>query len=271
MSPQQPGSGDFAMAGAPGDGASPKRRRRGRTAVIVLVVIVVVLVILAVIADFAARNYAENRAEKQIESNLPTGTTGTVDVKIHGFSVILQALSGSLSDVNLSSSDIVASGVPLIFSADVKDVPLKSGGETGAVDATVKLSQAALNKSAVLGGVTGQVALGSGDFTYDSSIKFLSLSIGYRVTVDPSLSDGGKQLVLTPTKADVTNGGSAFDVSTLLNFLKSSPPKVCIAESLPAGSSVTKVAVTPKQVTLDLHNTGLPLSSAGLSTKGSCS
>lgn len=264
--PARPASGDHGPVPP-----EPRRRHGGRTALIVVGIVVVVLVVLAVVADFAARSYAEGRAEKQIEQNLPAGTTGRITVKINGFSVLLQALRGTLSDVTLSSSNLVTSGVPLEVNADVKDVPLKSGGETGAVDATVVLDQAALNRSAILTKVSGTVTLKSGALAYASSIDLLGLKIGYDVTVKPSLAQAGKELVLTPTAASITGSNSFVDVSTLLGYLKTNPPTVCIAQSLPKGSSVTRIDISSSAVTLHLHNTGLPLDESGLTTKGSCS
>lgn len=247
------------------------KRRRGSTIFMtVLIVLVVLFAVLAVVAELVARNYAEGRAEKEIYSSLPSGTTGGVDVSIHGFSVILQALNGSLDDMTLTSKNLVVGKVPLRFTAELTDVPLKSGGTTGPVDATVKVDQAGVNASPLLRDASGKVALGRGTFSYDSSIDILGLALKYKLTAKPAIDSSGTRLDLTPTDAAITSSNSSVDVSSLLSYLKTNPVSVCVAKSLPKGVTVTGVDVAPDLLTLDLHSKGLPLSESGLTTTGSC-
>lgn len=248
------------------------KRRRGFTIfMVVLVVVLVVLVVAAVIADFAVRAYAEGRAEKQIESSLPSGTTGKVGVSIHGFSVILQALDGRLSDVTLTSHDLVVSQIPIRFTADVADVPLSSGGTTGPVTATLTVDQDALNKTTVVKDVGGKLSLGRGDFSYDKTLTLLGIPLTAKVTATPSVAGAGKRLAFTPAKASLVTPAANIDASALLGYLKSNPVVVCTAKYLPPAAKVDKVIVTPGQVALDLSATELTLSSSTLSAKGTCS
>jgi hypothetical protein len=248
----------------------PRRRRGLRVVTIVLASLVVLLVILAVAVELVARGYAENRAEKQIESSLPSGTTGTVSVSMHGFSVILQALSGSLDDVTLTSHDLVVKKVPLSFTADLRRVPLHSGATTGPVTGSVHLDQQALNKSSLLTEAHGTVVLGRGTVAYDSDISILGLDLDYKLTAKPSVSPDGKSLLLTPTAVAIRTPTASFSTDALLGYLKANPVSICAAQSLPSSVRVTKVSVDPGDLTLDLRSAGLPLSSAGLSTTGSC-
>lgn len=247
------------------------KRRRGFTVfMFVLIIVVVLLAILAVVAEVAARSYAEGRAGKEIESSLPKGTTGTVGVKIHGFSVILQALNGSLDDVTLTSNDLVVGKVPLTFKADVTRIPLNLGGTTGPIDATIAIDQTALNASPLLADAPGDITLGRGTFAYKSTIDILGLRVDYALTAKPTVDPTGTKLQLAPTNVAITSTNSSIDVSSLLAYLKTNPTSVCVAQSLPKGVTLTKIGVVPDRVTLDLHSTGLPLSESGLSTKGSC-
>ncbi|RKR73789.1 hypothetical protein C8E83_0886 [Frondihabitans australicus] len=236
----------------------------------ILVIVLVVLAALCVAAELVARHVAEAEAEKQIDSSLPAGTTGTVGVKIHGFSVILQALSGHLDDVSLASHDLVVQKIPLTFDATVTDVPLKQGGTTGPIDATVVIDQKALNDSKLLQNASGNIALGSGTFSYDSSINILGLQLQYKLTAKPSVTSNGKSVVLTPTNAAISSSNSSIDVSSLLQYLKTQPPTICVASSLPTSATLTGIGVTPGVATFHLHSTGLPLDSAALSEKGTC-
>lgn len=247
------------------------KKRRGFTIFMIVVIgLVVLFAILAVVAEVVARNYAEGRAESEIKSSLPAGTTGSVGVQIHGFSVILQALNGSLDDLTLTSKNLVVGKVPLRFTAELADVPLQSGGTTGPVDATLKIDQNALDASPLLKDVSGSVVLGKGTFAYDSSINILGLALKYKLTAKPTVDETGQKLLLTPTDAAITSSNSSVDVSSLLSYLKTNPVSICVAQSLPKGATLTGVRVAPDLLTLDLHSKGLPLSEAGLTTTGSC-
>lgn len=247
------------------------KKRRGFTVfMIVLIIVVVVLAILAVVAEVVARGYAEGRAEKQIESSLPKGTTGEVDVQIHGFSVILQALNGSLDDLTLTSKNLVVSKIPLKFTAELADVPLKSGGTTGPIAATLKIDQKALNASPLLADAPGDITLGTGTFAYRASIDILGLKLGYRLTAKPTVDSAGKKLLLTPTDAAITSSNSSIDVSALLSYLKTNPVSICVAKSLPKGATLEKIRVAPDLLTLDLRSKGLALTESALTSTGSC-
>lgn len=248
----------------------PRRRRRGPRAVLVLVVVVILLAILAVVAEIVVRHIAENDAEQRIESSLPKGSTGTVDVTLSGFSVIVQLLHGSLDDVSVVSHDLVVQKVPLRITARAADVPLDEGGTTGPIKASVSIDQSALNDSQILQDASGNIALGKGTFSYNSSIDILGLSLKYKLTAKPSIGSAGKALVLTPTGAAISSSNSSIDVGSLLTFLKTKPPTVCVASSLPPSARLTGITVVPGAATLDLRSSGLVLDESSLAKKGSC-
>jgi hypothetical protein len=249
---------------------SPARRRGGRRVLIAVVVVIVVLAILAVIAEIVVRHVAEDEAEKRIESSLPAGTTGSMDVQLLGFSVILQLLHGSLADVRLTSHDLVVQNVPVAITARAADVPLAEGASTGPITAAFTVDQKALNSSKLLRDASGDITLGRGTFSYDSSISILGLKLAYKLTARPSVADAGRQLVLTPTGAAISASNASIDVSSLLAYLKTQPPKVCIAQQLPKTARLSRVDVVPGSVTFHLRSSGLPLSESALTSKGSC-
>jgi hypothetical protein len=260
-------AGPDASLSRPG---SSRRPRRGRRALVAVIVVIVVLAILAVIAEIVVRHVAESEAEKRIDSSLPSGTTGSIGVKLEGFSVIVQLLHGSLDDMRLTSHDLVVQNVPVSITAHAADVPLSEGASTGPITAAFTVDQKALNSSKLLKDASGNIALGRGTFSYDSAISILGLKLQYKLTARPSVADEGKQLVLTPTGAAITSSNSTIDVSSLLTYLKSQPPKVCIASQLPDSARLSRVDVVPGSVTFHLRSTGLPLSESALTSKGSC-
>ncbi|KQQ27725.1 LmeA family phospholipid-binding protein [Frondihabitans sp. Leaf304] len=245
------------------------KKRRGFTIfMIVLISLVVIGAILAVLADIVARNYAEGRAAKEIESSLPTGSSGQVDVKIHGLSVILQALSGSLDDVTLSSSNLVVQKIPLTFTADVSDVPLKVGGTTGTVDASIHVTEKAVNETKAVNGLGGSISLGSGDFAFDKTLTVLGQSIATQITATPKLAAGGLKLSVVPKSASVN--GAALP-AVFAPALRAATQTVCLAGYVPKNARLTSLTVKPSGVTIDLRSAGLPLTKTGLTATGSCS
>lgn len=245
------------------------KKRRGFTVfMIVLISLVVLAAILAVIADVVARNYAEDRAAKEIEASLPAGSSGQVDVTIHGLSVILQALRGSLDDVTLTSSNLVVKEVPVTFTADLADVPLKAGGTTGEVEAQISVTEKALNETKAVAGLGGSVSLGSGDFAFDKTLTFLGQSVTAQITAEPKLSGDGSRLTVVPQSATVNGAALPGYLEPVLSKVA---PVVCIAGYVPAKAEVTKLSIAPSRLTIDLHSDGLPLSKSGLTGTGSCS
>jgi len=247
------------------------KRRRGLTVLLyVLVALVVLLAILAVVAELVARPIAEKAIQSEIEKSLPESSSGHVGVKINGFSVILQAISGKLDDVTLTSDHLVVDKIPIGGHIDVTRVPLKVGGTTGPVTGKLSFDQAALNAFLKSSGTLGTLTLGSNTLVYDRSLTFIGIPVGVHVTAAPAVSQGGKALALNPTAASITSGSINVGTDALLPLIKQQTSDVCIASLVPQGLTVTKIAVTPTRATISLHAPSLPLSKSGLEQKGTC-
>ena len=252
----------------PGVTAGRRAKRRGpRVFLIVVAVLAVLLVVLAVVADGVARSYAEGVAAKKIESSLPAGSTGTVSVGIHGFSVILQAFRGTLDDVTVSSNDLVVKGTPLTVSADAKRVPLSASGTTGPVDARFTIDQAALTTIPAVTNLGGKVSLRAGTISFERAVTLLGQNVTAVVTAVAAPSADGSKLLVSPTGATVA--GVALP-KALGSVLQTAAPAICVAQYLPKGATLTHVNVATGTLTLDVQSKGLALSKAGLTTTGSC-
>ncbi|WP_423917756.1 DUF2993 domain-containing protein [Frigoribacterium sp. 2-23] len=249
--------------------AVPRRRGRGAgIALFVVVGLVLILAIIAVIADFAARAYAEDRAAKQITQSLPSTATGDVSVDIHGLSFLLQAVTGTLDDVTLTSDDLVISGVPLDLDVDLADVPLSSGGTTGPVSGTVTVGQDAVNALQAVKDTGGTVTLGAGEVTFDRTLDVPLLgSVPVKVVEKPALSEDGKTLTLTPTSASVPGSALAIDQPQILSAWAQN---ICLAQYLPSAVTLTGITVAADDVTIAFRSDGLALSSSTFNQKGAC-
>ena len=247
------------------------RRRRGAgcaSVPVVLVGLVVVLGLLLVAADLVARPLAESRAATEIEAALPDGSRGGVDVDIHGFSVILQAVRGSLDDVTVTGDDLVLAGVPVGLDVDLADVPVDGQGTTGRVDGTVTVDQDAVDGLRAVQDTGGSFTLGTDEVTFDRSFNVPLLGeIPVRVSGEPVLSADGAQLTITPTAASVPGSGLQIDDERVLSTFAID---LCLAQYLPEQVQLTGLSVEPGRLAVDLGSDGLPLSSEALSGRGSC-
>ena len=251
-------------------GAPPRRRNRAARAWITVLVILGVLVALAVVADLVVRNVAEQRVAEQLEQNLPAGVEGDVEVRLGGFSVIAQYLSGSMDQVELSAPELTVNGVPIAVHVEAQDVPPGLDAPVGRATATIQATEAAVNSLIEVPGVQGDVVLGDGAVAYSDSVRVLGLPIEYTVTARPTAA--GDTVLLEPTGVEVgAGGGGAIDVSGLVDRLMGDDPvPVCVAEYLPEGVDVQQIAVEPGSATVTLGATGISLDEQSLATRGSC-
>ena len=251
-------------------GPPPRRRNRAARAWILVLVILVVLVGAAVVADFVVRNIAEQRVAAQLEQNLPEGVDGDVEVELGGFSVIAQYLSGSMEQVELSAPELTVNGVPIAVHVEAHDVPPGLDAPVGRATATIQADEAAVNALIEVPDVQGDVVLGDGAVAYSDTVRVLGLPIDYTVTARPTAA--GDTVLLEPTGVEVGAGGSAIDVSGLVDRLMGDDPiPVCVAEYLPEGVEVQQISVQPGSATVTLGATGISLDEQSLATRGSCS
>lgn len=245
-------------------------RRGGAARVwITIVAVVVALGALLVVADLVVRNVAEQRVADQLEQNLPDGVEGDVQVAIGGLSVIAQYLSGSMDRVELSAPELTVSGVPISVHVEARDVPPALDAPVGHVTATIEADEAAVNQLVQVPGIRGELAFGDGTVDYSDTIEVFGVSIDYTATARPVAA--GEQVLLEPVGVEVGAGGSAIDVSELVNRLMGDDPiPVCVAEYLPEGVEVQRIAVQPGAVSIGLEASGLSLDEASLAMRGSC-
>ena len=209
----------------------PGKARRG----LILTVVAVFLAVLAVIAIFvdgAARGAAEDAVEQKLESRLPAGS-GPTSASIGGFSFLAQLFSGSLEQLDVS------------FAVDGAALPALVG-----VDATV-----------------AALSIDGDSLAYDSSIDLLGMSLGYTVTLEPSVDNG--MLVLTPTGIESSTENNSVDLGQLVD-LQSLALSVCAASLLPVGVELTEVHIVDSKLQFDVTGRNLPIDIAQLRTRGSC-
>lgn len=254
-------------------GNRPARKPAGRrflTALVILVVAAIVVVGGAFLAETVTRGIAEDSVAAAAEASLPSNVEGTVDVDIAGDWVLLQLLSGRMDTVTLTSADarfddipvenvrVAASGVPLDLKSAIDDIA-----------ATASLDQPALNELLTLPGNDPELTLNDDTVGYEDSTTFFGIPVGYRVTA--SLVPDGTDVLLTPESAEVTTVIGDLDLSGLVEQIVGSEPiRICVAEKLPEGVTISGIEVRNGLATLDLSASNFVLSGQALRTTGEC-
>lgn len=251
----------------------PRKRPRRRlvTAVTVLVVAALVVVGGAFLAESITRGVTEDAVAAAVVSNLPPNVDATVDVDIAGDWVLLQLLSGRMDEVTLSSGEVIFDGVPLEdVTVTASGVPLDLTAAVSAIDATVSLREPALNELLTLPGNDPVVSLGDDSVGYaDATTVFGTVSIGYLVTA--SLTPDGTDVLLTPQGAEVTTAVGNLDVSGIVDrIVGSDPVRVCLADKLPVGVSISAIEVRNGVAELSLAASDFVLSGESFRETGEC-
>jgi hypothetical protein len=254
-------------AGGP---ARKPARRRVLTGVIILVVAVLVVVSGAFLAEYLTRGIAEDTVAAAVESNLPANVDGTVDVDIAGDWVLLQLFSGRMHEVTLSSDDIRFDGIPIEkMTVTASGVPIDLKAAVEDIDATVTLDESALNELLTLPENDAVITLGNGTVGYDGSTTVFGVPIGYVVTA--SLAPDGTDVLVTPQGAEVTSAVGDLDLSGLVNrVVGSEPVRICLAEKLPVGVSISAIEVRNGEATLSFAASDFTLSGGSLRSTGEC-
>jgi hypothetical protein len=250
--------------------APSRKRRRPWVPIVVVIGVIVVLVGAFLIADTIVRGVAEDRVAAQIEQSLPEGVDADVAVSIGGASVIAQYLTGTFEHVDLRAPGASVDGIPLDVRVSADAVPLDPKQTIGRVVATIRIDAdgaAALAKTA---GLPGTLTLGDDEVGYAGEATVLGFTIPYDFSVAPTTT--AERVNLMPTSVNVDTGFlGVIDLRALVTgFLQGDPPSICVAQYLPEGVDLDRLAVTPEAATATLTSTTLRLDEASLQTLGSC-
>ncbi|MFF2194520.1 DUF2993 domain-containing protein [Streptomyces sp. NPDC058157] len=232
-----------------------------------VVIVAVVLGGLFVGADRWAVGYAENRLAEKIQSR--QGLAGSVEVDIHGFPFLTQALSHELDQVDLKLTDVdaTADGRKTRLSrldASFHEVKLNSGytgGSARRAEGTALISYADLTKASQTGATLtygGQ----PGTLKVTASVDFLGRTITRSVISTVELVDGkegsgrGKTVRV---HADSVPGEGIPGIESAIR--KRTDFDRRIDDGLPAGLKLS--ALTSDEAGVHLTLTGTDVSLAG--------
>lgn len=255
----------------PGDERPTARARRHRRWPWVVLVIVVVLAALVVAAEFVARAVLPGVVRSLVIEQLDLPADQQLDVEADGI-LLPQLIGGSLDRLHLSTDQVTLEGITGAADVTATGVPLRGGDLRGA-EGTIRIDQdqfTALLASTDLPIET--VALDAPNATVSGSISVLGASVPVSLTLTPGAVDG--DLELTPVSASI--GGieiDASDVGSNLGAIGSGltePQRICIADQLPAGLTLTGLEIEGTSAVIDLDVDGAIATDETLLEKGTC-
>ena len=266
--PTQPIPGRWAYAEPP--------RSRPRRKVWPWLLALGIVIVLAIVAWFAGEAIAKALVTKtirdQVVTQLALPADQEVDVTVPG-AMIPQLISGSLGEVVIVSDDVPIGSFTGDVSVTATEVPIR-GGEMGSAAATVTLDEDQVRElmSTVDGFPADSLALDAPDVEMATELSFFGATIPVAVSLTPSAVEG--DLVLSPASlqlagAEITADGLRQQFGRLANVVLRDWT-VCLAQYIPAGLTLTTVAVEGDQVVADFDIDGAMMSDPELQENGTC-
>ena len=254
--------------------AEPARGRRRAWPWLVAFAIVVGL---AVVAWFAGEAIAKDIVTKTIREQVVTQLSLPADQEMQvdvASPVIPQLITGTLSEVTITSEDVPMESFVGDVTVHAEDIPIRGGGEMGSGTATVVLTEEQVRTlmATVDGFPADSLGLEAPDITMSTELSVFGVSIPVAAALTPSAVGG--DLVLTP--ASLQLAGAEIDAQDLRDrFGRLSETvlrdwTVCIAQYIPAGLTLTAVSVDGEQVVAEFDIDGAIISDPSLQENGTC-
>lgn len=255
----------------PADGrrksAAPRRRRWPW----VVLIVVVVLAALVVAAELVARAVLPGVVRSMVIEQLDLPADQQLDVETEGI-LLPQLLAGRLDTLRLSTDAVTLQGITGAADVTATGVPLR-GGDLDGADGTIRIDQEQF--TALLSDTdlpVDTVEFAAPNATLGGSFAVLGTAVPVSVTFTPGAVEG--DLELTPVAASV--GGVEVDLDRVGSSLGSlgegitQPRRVCIADQLPAGLTLTGVEIVGDDAVIDVDADGAIVADEALQAKGTC-
>lgn len=249
--------------------AAPARRRR-RWPWVVLA-IVVVLAALVVAAEFVARAMLPGVVRSLVIDQLDLPADQQLDVEADGI-LLPQLIGGTLDRLHLSTDSVTLEGITGAVDVTATGIPLRGGDLRGA-EGTIRIDQEQFTSMLATTDLpVDTLTLEAPNATVAGSIAVLGLDVPISLTLTPGAVDG--ELELTPVSLSV--GGVEIDASQVGSSLGSlgadltRPQRICIADQLPAGLTLTGLEIEGTAAVIDIDVDGAIATDQTLLDKGVC-
>jgi len=254
----------------------PRKKHRGRKALIAILVIVVLLVVAFFVADYFAKKYATAYVRTQIASSLGLQSTAPVTVDLGSGSILLQAATGAIDHVNVGvnpivldglsgSATLVATGVPLNQTTPVKTLDVKVFVPTTTITT-------AISRIPALKSLKPVVRMSGTRVTVTGTVFVFGFPQGIGATLTPKVTKGVPGFTINSANFD----GATVTAAVLnrylpgLTTLLESGTSLCIANDLPKAFTLTGIAVQGQNLVSTFIGNGVELNGTALAQKGTC-
>jgi hypothetical protein len=254
----------------------PRKRHRGRNALIVLVVIILVLVAAFFVGDYFAKKYATNYVRDQIASSLGLPSTAPVTVDLGSGSILLQAATGRINDVNVAVDPIVLDGLAGSATLTAHGVPLNQTTPVTSLDVKVSVPTStiatAISRVPALAALKPTVKLSGKHVAVTGTIYIFGFPQGIGATLTPKVTAGVPGFSIDTASFDGATVTSAVLDKYLpgLTGLLESGTSLCIANQLPKAFTLTSIAIHGQSIVSTFTGNGVELNAAALAQKGTC-
>lgn len=230
--------------------AEPPQRRRVWPWIVAFVIVIGLAVAAWFLAEALARQFVSGVVRDQVRSQLALPADQPIDVDIPG-AVIPQLIGGALGEITVASDDVEVGQFAGDVSVTAHDVPIQ-GGTIGGATATVRLDESQLRGllATVDGFPADTVTIAAPDVAMSTQLQLFGVSVPVGVALRPSAVEG--DVVLTPSALQVAGANVGADAlrdqfgqvadAVLRDWT------VCVAQYLPAGVTLTDVAVDDERL-----------------------
>ena len=254
----------------------PRRRRRWVGWLIALLILIVLLTVAAIVGETLARQYAEGYIRDRVVESLPVDPSAPLDVRVEGGPVLLQAISGRLTEIVVGIPELTIGEVSGAATVTATGVPLDESQPTENLDIVLTIPESSVQElSTYLSGVDlDSITLGDGVITVDTSIELLFFSVPISIDLLPSAEAGG--IAFTPETITLEQQEISVDdlrsnplVSGIAGSLLQSQV-FCVAESLPKALTLSSVSVVGTELVVQVTGDGVALGDPALLETGTC-
>ncbi len=247
----------------------PRTRRRWPW---VLLIVVVVLALLVVAAEFIARAVLPGIVRSIVieQLDLPADQAARRgDARACCFP---QLIGGSLDTLHLSTDSVTLEGITGAADVTATGVPLR-GGDLGGAAGTIRIDQAEF--TSLLAGTelpVESVEFAAPNATVSGSISVFGAAVPLSLTLTPGAVEGD----WSSRRSLASIGGLDIDLDQVGSTLGSlgegltQPQRVCIADQLPAGLTLTGLEIVDGAAVIDIDVDGAIVTDTSLQEKGVC-
>lgn len=251
-----------------GDQPHPPKRRRWPW---VLLIVVVVLAALVVAGEFLARAVLPGIVRGVVIEQLDLPADQQLDVEATGV-LLPQLIGGELDELRLSTESVDLGTITAAVDVTAIGVPLRGGDLTDA-QGTVRIDQEQFTELVTSSDLPiDDIAFAEPDVTASGSLTIFGLPVPVSLTVTPGAEAG--ELVLTPVELQVS--GLTLNASQIAERFGdvaaqiTEPQRICIADRLPAGVTMTALEIDGSEAVIDIAVDGAIGTDESLRADGVC-